>query len=136
MHPHRVMNQSANYQHSIQQQNNMRHTIGSNQSPRQVMVSGQQNVMRGSLPANVLPQQLIMRQGNLQQDFGKVQQMPQRQVLSHQQFATMPQSPQLRQGQLIPQQNTIMNTTYPNFQQARVPHHMPQSLVPAKNIRS
>lgn len=100
------------------------------------MVSGQQNVMRGSLPANVVPQQLIMRQGNVQQNFGQVQQMPQQQVFSHQQFATMPQSPQFRQAQLIAQQNTIMNTTHANFQQARVPHHMPQSLVPVKNVRS
>jgi hypothetical protein len=87
------------------------------------------------LPANIIPQQIVLRQGNAQQHFTQSQQIPQQQMLNNQQFATMPQSPQLRQHQFIPQQGVIMSANNP-LQQTRVPHHVPQSLMPVKNIQS
>ena len=81
MHPQRVMNQSSNYQQqnqqnlknqqnfqqnqqNQQQQNSLRHTISNNLAPLQIggsMVSGQQVLMRGSLPPNMTAQQFVVK---------------------------------------------------------------------------
>ena len=106
------------------------------------MDPGQQLMMRGSLPLNVSAQQLMVRQGSGQQNYGQqqVQQQATQQVANNQrQFQVMPSSPQLRQQQFVSHQQgaTMVQRIPPQpHQQVRVPHHVPQSLAPVKNIQS